>query len=536
MKIFWKYCSHSKIFLTFILMFGYSFNGVLLSSIVLKASHFTNKSNIYSVINFGLWSMLMWVIIYVTNFFYSINVASMIKQVNIALKHNFFSIRFHEEDSKNKTSSTISNLTNDMKLMETNYLTSIFALYSNSLIFLVSLFYMIHLNLSVSVLFIVMSFLPMLVPKIFKRKMLQYTDEWSNSNSTLLNTFKDLLQGSLVLKTYNTEKSALNKSSFVLKDMEEKNYKLTKKEAEAELVASIFAGLSFITPFIVGCLLISLNIKISFATLLAIFLANDRVVGPLETIANLINKINSTQQLRKEMIKEPVRAKNNASKLKINNSYTVISSLRLVNIFYPLKNADNLHLNHVFKGNFKVLIQGPSGAGKTTILKIIQGSLTPPNGYVSITNEVGKNEEIADSIAYIDQNPYIFNSSIENNLTLFQNKAFSKKSLVQVLKSVSLFEELGGDKCLNLNCGENGDNLSGGQRQRIEIARALLRSKSLYLVDEATSNLDKANASKIRNILFRLDVPFIEVAHYINRNENRYTEKLKLQKGQLVNI
>lgn len=104
------------------------------------------------------------------------------------------------------------------------------------------------------------------------------------------------------------------------------------------------------------------------------------------------------------------------------------------------------------------------------------------------------------------------------------------------MKSVSLFEELGGDKCLNLNCGENGDNLSGGQRQRIEIARALLRSKSLYLVDEATSNLDKANASKIRNILFGLDVPFIEVAHYINRHENRYTEKLKLQKGQLVNI
>lgn len=183
------------------------------------------------------------------------------------------------------------------------------------------------------------------------------------------------------------------------------------------------------------------------------------------------------------MIKEPVRAKINASKLKNNNSHTVISSLSLVNIFYPLKNADNLHLNHVFKGNFKVLIQGPSGAGKTTILKIIQGSLTPPNGYVSITNEVGKNEEIVDSIAYIDQNPYIFNSSIENNLILFQNKAFSKKSLVQVLKSVSLFEELGGDKCLNLNCGENGDNLSGGQRQRIEIARALLRSKSLYLVE-----------------------------------------------------
>lgn len=90
MKIFWEYCSHSKIFLTFILMFGYSFNGVLLSSIVLKASNFTNKSSIYSVINFGLWSMLMWVIIYVTNFFYSINVASMIKQVNIALKHNLF--------------------------------------------------------------------------------------------------------------------------------------------------------------------------------------------------------------------------------------------------------------------------------------------------------------------------------------------------------------------------------------------------------------------------------------------------------------
>lgn len=85
-----------------------------------------------------------------------------------------------------------------------------------------------------------------------------------------------------------------------------------------------------------------------------------------------------------------------------------------------------------------------------------------------------------------------------------------------------------GEQTLYVETGNDGENMSAGQRQRIEIARALLRSKTLYLVDEATANLDDKNAEIIREILFELDVPVIEIAHHFDINDIRYTRILNI--------
>jgi len=119
---------------------------------------------------------------------------------------------------------------------------------------------------------------------------------------------------------------------------------------------------------------------------------------------------------------------------------------------------------------------------------------------------------------------------------LFQHTKFSEDEVVSVLKQVHLYDELGMSEALSRECGPEGALLSGGQKQRIEIARGLIRNKSLYLVDEATANLDSKNADLIRDILFNLKQPVIEVAHHFDNKETRYTEKLLLENGKLLDV
>ena len=75
---------------------------------------------------------------------------------------------------------------------------------------------------------------------------------------------------------------------------------------------------------------------------------------------------------------------------------------------------------------------------------------------------------------------------------------------------------------------KNGMSVSGGQKQKIELARALFSDKKLILADEITANLDKKNAEKIRELLFEIPHPVVEVSHHFDMNDDRYTKGFKL--------
>lgn len=539
MALFWKYCKHWKIILTLILMAGYSFNGVLLSSIIVQASKLTRESSVREVLQFGIISFIAWIIIYVTNYLFAINVASMIKEINISLKNRLYYNSFRNNSNKSSISGILSNITNDMKLIETNYLSNIFSVYSNGLLCIVSFFYIFYLNITVSLIFISFSFLPMLVPKLFGVKLDSAAKRWSLSSERFTKQVKESLQGANVLKTYGSSDSTLNRTDYYITDMENENFSLIRIQSRAELLAAVLSGISFLFPFIIGCLLIVSGSGLSLSVLIAIFLANDRVVGPLRELSNSMNRIRMTQQLRKSLIDDVQIAVNETigdNNADGSNEHCRVESLDLNGIEYKISKQKKLRFNIKFEGNFKVLIQGDSGTGKTTILKLIKGTISPTRGVVLLKGMSGAPLLDPQNIAYIEQTPFIFDTTVMENITLFQSNEFDAAEVVSVLKKVSLYEELGGNKSLNRQCGENGSQLSGGQRQRIEIARALIRNKSLYLVDEATANLDFKNSKLIRDILFNLKEPVIEVAHHFDMNETRYTQKLILKDGSLEEL
>jgi ABC-type multidrug transport system fused ATPase/permease subunit len=150
-------------------------------------------------------------------------------------------------------------------------------------------------------------------------------------------------------------------------------------------------------------------------------------------------------------------------------------------------------------------IIGPSGSGKSTLLRMLAGGIPDIDGSIFVDNhklDLNKGENLISSISYIQQEAYIFNTTIQNNITLF--KSVEDKILNSVIKQACLTEVIE-EKGLNYCCGDNGSNLSGGEKQRKAIARCLLRDKNIILADEITSAIDVVSADKIYNTILSFD-------------------------------
>lgn len=324
----------------------------------------------------------------------------------------------------------------------------------------VSSIYILWLSVPVGVLFILFAFLPMLTPKLFKKEIATKTDQWSQSSETFVQRITDLFNGLHVLKTYQARNHMNEKVTESLNTYETNYYKLNKVQSVAQWTSWIFSAISYIAPIFIGLLLVVQG-RIDAAIIIAIFMASDRVVAPFRMVASNINVMQSTIDIRKN-IQDTLNAVVDEDEQSAFTSEDVSVVLNDISFNYP--NSSNLFSNidlHIHSGD-KVLLTGDSGSGKTTILTLIQGVINPTSGSIEYKDD-DTSQLLADStsfIARIQQDPFMFNESLEFNLTL--GNKFSKESCLNVLDKVGLIRELGED-CLAKNYGNSGANLSGGQ-------------------------------------------------------------------------
>ncbi|SKA02330.1 ATP-binding cassette, subfamily C, CydC [Pilibacter termitis] len=164
---------------------------------------------------------------------------------------------------------------------------------------------------------------------------------------------------------------------------------------------------------------------------------------------------------------------------------------------------ENLNLT-VPQGQILALL-GKSGAGKSTLLKILRGDEQLSSGEVRIGNQniLTLSEKIDKLIGVIDQSPYLFHTTIRNNLRI-ANESATDEEIWEVLKKVELFDmvNLLPEK-LDTLVDEAGLRFSGGERHRLGLARILLKDTPIVLLDEITNGLDPITERKLLNVLFR---------------------------------
>ena len=165
-------------------------------------------------------------------------------------------------------------------------------------------------------------------------------------------------------------------------------------------------------------------------------------------------------------------------------------------------------LNFVVRAGSRVLIQGPSGQGKSTLLFLASGLLPPTRGTVKINGEPLTDErfyQLRPSLAYVAPNNYLFRGSIRENACLGGEYSDDQiHAAIERARLSSLVERM--PNGIDTDIGENGSRLSLGERQRVMLARIFLKRPLLILLDEATVNLDLENErSVLRDLLTNID-------------------------------
>ena len=181
-------------------------------------------------------------------------------------------------------------------------------------------------------------------------------------------------------------------------------------------------------------------------------------------------------------------------------------------------------------------IVGASGSGKSTLLHLLMASRADYSGSILYDNTELRTiapDSLYELVSVIQQNVFIFNASIRDNITMFS--PFPDEAVEQAI-ALSGLSELLAQRGEDYLCGENGKNLSGGEKQRISIARSLLKQSKVLLVDEATAALDAETAHRVtQSILSLPELTRIVVTHDLDRTTlEQFDEIIVLKNGRIT--
>lgn len=210
-----------------------------------------------------------------------------------------------------------------------------------------------------------------------------------------------------------------------------------------------------------------------------------------------------------------------------------------VNFSYGAENWSLRDINLVINSGSSLAVTGPSGAGKTTLIDILLGIISPSSGSALIS-QVSAHDAIKywpGLISYVPQDIFIVEGTVKENVGLgFPKDAISEDDVWSALEAAHLAEFVRTlPKGINESVGEFGSKISGGQRQRLGIARALYTKPRLLVLDEATSALDNETESQISSSLRELKgkVTVVMIAHRLS-SVKLCDQVAYLEHGELV--
>lgn len=312
--------------------------------------------------------------------------------------------------------------------------------------------------------------------------------------------FLDSLQGLTTLKIYGTDEKREEEIAKMSEEFRIETMRVLKMQLLSIAVINwiIYAGTILA---IVTSVKLFLGGSLGLFPMLFIFMLAPEFFIPMRTLTSLFHVAMTGVSAAENIISfvdSPERNINGNKEFK-NENEIKISRL---NFSYPDGTQSLKDIDMSFKKGNLTAVVGHSGCGKSTLVSVLSGELKSKGNEIFVDDIDIQNIKIEDkikNILKITHDSHIFSGTVRENLSM-ANENLSDETMIEVLKKVKLWGVLSLDTILE----SQGKNLSGGQTQRVALARALLYDASVYIFDEATSNIDIESEEIILNIIYSL--------------------------------
>lgn len=436
--------------------------------------------------------------------------------------------------SKEGTALYVSALTNDCTSIENNYLAATFTLIELLFCFLGALIMMLYYSPVMLVLAVALSFLPVAVSMTAGNRLTEQEKEISKKNERFVSIVNELLSGFTVIKSFRAETQASHLFSQRNEQAEEAKKNKRRTEQLISLLANDAGIIAQMGIFLAGAWLAISGKGVTAGVVIVFVQLMNYILNPISQVPLLWSNRKAAIALMEKLsdaLSENVREE---GREKLNGFSEKIEVKDLTYGYEPESHVLK-DLDVQFDAGKSYAIVGGSGSGKSTLLNLLMGSSSNYQGEICIDGVSIKNiesESLYQLMTSVQQNVFVFNDTIRNNVTMFHEFPDKEVTLALERSGLSEFIEKRGEDFV---CGENGANLSGGERQRISIARALLRKSPILLVDEATAALDAATARAVSfSILNLVGMTRIVVTHRLEEAILRRYDKIFVMKNGTI--
>lgn len=382
-------------------------------------------------------------------------------------------------------------------------------------LFLGAFIYLCNLDWRLALVITFMIPLFVLVSKIYVRQMRSLTREVRNQDSKVQSVLQETVQNRMLIKTLESDSAAVHKLEGTQSILRRKVVKRTIFSVFSNLVLNFGFALGYLVAFLWAAIRMSGGV-LTFGQMTAYLQLVNKIQSPARQLTKLVPAfvgVFTAAERLMELEEDPLEEQGDPIVL------DAPCGVRLNNISYAYTDADEdvIHnLNFDFRPGSCTAVLGETGAGKTTIVRMILALLKPQKGRVELYNDKECREmspRMRANLVYVPQGNTLLSGTIRDNLRLGKLDATDEEMRAALHKACADFVMDLPDG-LDTQCAEQGGGLSEGQAQRISIARALLRDRSIILFDEATSALDpETERHLLQNLLKHNDKTIIFITH-----------------------
>ena len=400
---------------------------------------------------------------------------------------------------------------------------------------------MLRYNVFLACMSCALSLIPFFAAVYSGKNMGALEDRLSTKNAEYLAFLKDFSIGFTIIKSYKVEAIFSKLHGAVSEKTEETMLKRERCAEKVNYFAAISGYITRLSILFLSAYIAFTRQSISIGTVIAFSQLIHYLIDPLSSLPSMLTEAKAAYRLtdkfwdtmKREEESRNTPENNRVKEEQIAEIQSVLEDKKIIEekeiraqkqspnewksslrgelifdkIYFSYSEGKEVlkGLNLQVKEGEKVVLLGTSGSGKSSILKILMGMERAQSGTISIggqnTVDLGE-DRIFKEISYIQQEVFIFDGTIRENICLFQT--YREEELQSVIERAGL-RNLVKENGLDYLCGENGAALSGGERQRISIARSLLRKTPILLADEITASLDKENSYLVLDTLLNIE-------------------------------